>query len=397
MLETVREFARELLAASGELEATARAHAERYAGLAAAGEPHLEGPERHLWLNRLEVELPNLRAALAWAREAGETEFGLQTAARLLRLWEQVGVREGAVWLDGLLALDAPVAPAVQARALHARSVLALWAGDYARADRDGEASLALYGSLGDRRGAAAVLNYLAGAAWEQGLIERATELCEQSLAERRCLGIPADIGTTLTNLATLRRERSDEDPAPLLLEALDYQRQCGNDRGVVTVLVFLADIALVAGRPDEAEALLDQCEAVGREGPIQTVAGTILTMRAHLARVRGDLAGAAHGYRQALCSRLQIGHAGRAAYCIEGLAAVAWLSGDPGRAARLYGAVAAVRARARQRPERSERELHEGIVAEVRGALGEDRFRPAWDAGRRLSLEEAVAEVMDP
>src|SRR5262249_29886042 len=87
--------------------------------------------------------------------------------------------------------------------------------------------------------------------------------------------------------------------------------------------------------------------------------------------------------------------HAGRAAYDIEGLAAVAWLGGDPERAVRLYGAAAGGRARAKQRPERTERELHEGITAEVRAALGEDRFQSAWERGRRLSLEEAAAEAL--
>src|SRR2546430_11828504 len=152
MLQTVKEYASELLVASGGRDAAAHAHAEWCAALVEESERATGG--RESWLARLERELPNLRAALQWASETGRAELGLRLTGRLLRLWEYGHQREGIAWLDTWLDAGPRVTPAVRALGLQARTVLAFRIGDYAGATRFGEACLALYRGLEDPAGA---------------------------------------------------------------------------------------------------------------------------------------------------------------------------------------------------------------------------------------------------
>ncbi|MDQ5851887.1 MAG: adenylate/guanylate cyclase domain-containing protein, partial [Chloroflexota bacterium] len=128
MLEIIREYALERLAARGEVEATERTHATYYLTLAEAAAPELQGSRQGAWLEQLEMEHDNLRAALRWSLNRGEVEVGLRLGAALWRLWHMRGyVSEGREWLEKLLPLSehSRVSPSVRAQALNAAGVLA--------------------------------------------------------------------------------------------------------------------------------------------------------------------------------------------------------------------------------------------------------------------------------
>ena len=132
MLETIHEYAREKLQESGEAEEIGRAHAEYFLALAEEAEPALMGADQVPWMERLEAEHDNLRAALSWSLEAGDAESALRIGGALWRFWNVRGhSSEGRRWLAAGLSGGEAAPVSVKARALLALGYLALRQGDY--------------------------------------------------------------------------------------------------------------------------------------------------------------------------------------------------------------------------------------------------------------------------
>ena len=150
MLETIREYALERLAERGDGEAVRRRHADFYALLAEKADPALFGPHQLSWLERLDAELANIRAALTWAAESGEAEVGLRIGAALWRYWQLRGSNsEGRERLELLLSGRAG-SNAARARAQWVVASLASPQGDHETVCRLIEASLPVHRALGD-------------------------------------------------------------------------------------------------------------------------------------------------------------------------------------------------------------------------------------------------------
>jgi predicted ATPase/class 3 adenylate cyclase len=228
MLETIREYGLECLTASGEAPAIRRAHADYYLALVEEAEAALTGLEQATWLDRLEVEHDNLRAALRWAEEGGEVEVGLRLAGAFCQFWLMRGhLREGQEQLARLLGLEG-VSPrtAVRAKVLTGAGHIAHNLSDYAAAHAFFEESLTIRRACGDQRGIAAALNDLGWVAWYRNDYTAVRVLSEESLAIWQELGDKAGVATSLHNLGwvayhqgeyaaayTLYQERSG--PAP--------------------------------------------------------------------------------------------------------------------------------------------------------------------------------------
>ncbi len=191
LLETMRVYALEQREAAGEDDALRRAHAAWRLALAEEAEPALTGADQDMWLERLEREHDNLRAALRWLRESDDGEAGLRLAAALWRFWHVRGhIGEGRAWLEELLARGplaaAAAAAAGRAAALNAAGRLAHAQGEYDRASTLLTESLALRRAAGDREGAAQALSDLGMMACDANDYARATALLDESLALRR-------------------------------------------------------------------------------------------------------------------------------------------------------------------------------------------------------------------
>jgi non-specific serine/threonine protein kinase len=187
-LETVRQYASEKLAYSGEGLDLRRSHAAYFLEFVERVEPLVNGKDRGLWLGRLDAEHDNLRAALAWSREEAETEARLRLASALLWFWFHCGYwSEGRRWLDEALAADESatrkVRTAVRAKALSAAGHLAWMQGDNSAARTQLEESVALWREVGDKQGLAHALRFLSGGVESQGDYDLVRSLAEESVA----------------------------------------------------------------------------------------------------------------------------------------------------------------------------------------------------------------------
>jgi predicted ATPase len=440
LLETLRQYGLERLEACGELETYRRRHAQVLLHWVERDAPR---DERLAAVDLIEEELGNLRAALEWALEQGEAEVGL----RLTRMWGLWFVRgpfgEGVAWLEALLGLDQPDRPAgrppvaapVRARALRALAALRFRQQDFTQATALFEDSLALWRQVGDTEGIAIALSGLAHAACVQDDFARAQPLFEECLALTRTLGAEREIGRPRLGLAGVAMERGDyaqaealytEDfarqeaaqlayyaaetlsclgelylrqgdfarAAPLLEESLRRARDQGTKFLAAQVLRFQAYVAYHSGALERAEALLDESLAVCRELGVKAAPYTLAAL-ADVACLRGDYIRAAALYRQSLAlNRMTYARLGPI-LGLEGLARVAHRQGRLADAVRLWAVAQAQREALGTPLWPIDRPAYERDLTALRAALGEDVWAAALAAGRALSLEEAIAEVL--
>jgi predicted ATPase/class 3 adenylate cyclase len=258
MLETIRQYALERLEAAGETTTVMRRHAEHFVALAEEAYPHLTGSPK-AWLDSLEADHDNLRAAADRLATAGETQLGLQLAGALWKFWYQRGhIAEGRRRLEVALAAD-PSPTAARARALNGGTGMASEFGDVAVAKRWADEALALQRSLGDAWGIANSLFMLAGIATDEKDWLAAGRLFEECLGSFRELGDDHYVMLTTDALAWTYDELGDIERArPLVEQNLARARATGNRRMEGRSLQALSNWARDDGRIDEALAMVE-------------------------------------------------------------------------------------------------------------------------------------------
>jgi len=353
MLETVREFAVERLAASGETDAVRDRHAARFLAFAERTRSALDGPGGPAALLAPESEHGNLRAALTRLAEAGDGERLLRLAVALGRFWETRGYwDEGIAWLERALAA-APGASTAHVEATEYLGTIFSYRGDIARAEPLLRDALALARGLGDAERVAGVLEILGALLVDHG---RAAE------AE------------------------------PLLAEAVEHARRAGDTDRAATSLAHAGIAALGRGDTPASRERLEAARAAGLAGGHPFPAAIAARYLGLIAAEAGDVASAAERLR-AFRSWDPEGHH-MLARLVPDAAALAAASGEPARAARLIGAARAFAAETGLAAAWPERAIHERAETRARAALGEDAFEDAVAAGQALSAAEVIAEV---
>jgi predicted ATPase/transcriptional regulator with XRE-family HTH domain len=395
LLETVRQYGWERLAADGETADVRDRHLAWCLALAEEAAPALSGPEQMRWLDQLEVEHDNLRAGLRWARERGAAEAGLRLAAAVWRFWWTRGyLGEGRRWLEGALAGDDGSAPLARVRALTVAAQLTAVHGDTARALTLLDESLARARDYGDRQSVARSLSIQGFVVGWKGDLARAEALFEEALAIARVLGDHHEIPFALFGLGDTAYALGDlARAATSYEEALALLRELGDWPQVGIVLSNLGVMSYTQGNPARAAMLFEKALAiyhrVGERWHIIMTTGHL----ADVALGQGDLRRGAALYAECLALARAAGMQPQSARGLEGLAYVAMQAspaGDPGLAARLLGAAAALAAGG-WTPMRIESDRMGRILAATRVALGEAAFAAAWAEGRALSLDAAV------
>jgi len=354
MLETVREFALEQLMASGEEDAIRERHADWCLAMAEASELYLRAQAASL--ARLDAELDNLRAALAWFDAAGEPVNVLRLLPATYWYW---GVRpyhaEVRGWLESALrdAPDAPPSDRVKALLVAAHTACFL---------DDGPAAVAY---------------------------------AEEGLALARELGDPYTLGRALYGVGLAWAFSDDVARAVVAYEeAVSLLRTSGVPFWGVMALAELGDTRLMAGDVAAAVPLLDEALALHRRIEFPVGIAVTLGERAHAARMQGDQVLAAHLFAESIEVAAEIGSERILMGAVAGLAAVALALGQPERAVRVLSAVEAA-GKARGVGRIAHAAHTKRVLAEVRASLSELAFTTAWDEGRRLPVAEALADAL--
>jgi predicted ATPase/DNA-binding SARP family transcriptional activator len=395
MLETVRQYARDRLLEAGEAEAVQERHRDWFLMLAEEAEQGLGGESQTTWLDRLEVEHDNLRAALVWCGTCGQGEAGLRLGGALGRFWERRGYywTEGRAHLAGLLALpEAATRTAARGRALNSAGTLARFQGDPVAARVLLEESLAIFRELENKEDIAWSLRSMANLAHDETEYGRARAPLEESLAIFRELGNKRGIAYALNDLGWVVRAQGDYEAARALLEeSLAIWGELVDKNGLANSLLGLAHIAQATGDSQKAKALLEEGVALIREIEDRWARIHPLGGVAHLARDLGDHRWATALYQESLRLRREVGDRFALAQSLEDLAVVAGRQGRARRVARLLGAVESQCAAMGASPPVADPTLYDRTVTAARGTLGEETFAAAWAEGRAMSLDQAV------
>ena len=400
LLEPIRQYAAERLAATSEQTTMQDQHLAWCVDLAEEAEPHLRGAKQTVWLEWLEAEHDNLRAALRWSVGKGSGGQGLQLAGALWRFYYLRGYfTEGRGWLMAVLAQDGtiPVPVALRARALNGAGNLAEYQGDYARAAALHEESLALRRALGDSCGIAGSLNNLGNLAERQGDHVRATVLHEESLALHRTMGEKHGVASSLGNLGIVAKRQGDYRRAAALFdESLAVRRALGDGHGTANALSGLGTVAEKQGDHTRAAALHEESLALYRELGDKRGAAMALQNRGTVAEKQGDYARAAALHEESLVLYRELGDRLGMGEAMEGLARLTGALGQPRRGAHLWGAADALRQTLGTPREPSEQIEYEQCIVTLRTILGKDAFTAIWATGQAMPMGKAVALALE-
>jgi non-specific serine/threonine protein kinase len=358
LLETIRQYARERLNESGETESLDDRHTDYYLALSEAAASGLSSAEQATWLERLDGEHEELRAALA--RNVGrDPEAALRMAAALKSFWSMRGyLTEGRSWLKSALEA-APVNSALRTSAL-------IGAGQLA---------------------------------YEQADFDVATSYFEAGLAEARRSGDQRRVGQALVGLGSTAHAQGELESSRVLLEqALNTCRKTEDARLVIPALFQLGVLAAQQGQADEAHRLAGEAVALSRKtGDLLGLTRGLIT-EAMVAVLRHDPVMLRSVAEEGLIASRNLRTPGVIALFLEAFAALAVFEDRPRDAIRL--AAAAVHVRENVRAAMSPlwvAAIGQYVLAPARGAIGEDAVREAWAEGSRLTPSQAIERALHP
>jgi predicted ATPase/class 3 adenylate cyclase len=354
LLETVRQYGQDKLNESADATVARRRYLDWCLHLAERAEPELRGVDQPVWLERLEVEHDNLRAALEWSKvPENDGDAGLRLARALSQFWNVRGhFSEGRVWLETMLSHNLDAAAPTRAKALAGTGFLAYRQGDYDGSIRLCTESLALFRELGDLSGMGQALYVLGMIAESRGDYDRAKALLTESVALGRQVGDKRRMAISLNSIGEVARCQDDYAAARASYEeSLSLSRDVGDQRGVTIALGNLGHVALHEGDHDGAAVLFKEA---------LTQAGELV-------------------YKLGIAEYL------------SGIGGVAVAEGRHARAARLLGAAKALLNLLGALFEPPDRAEYERSIAATRTGLTDAAFAEAWSEGGKMALDSAI------
>jgi predicted ATPase/DNA-binding XRE family transcriptional regulator len=400
MFEVVREYAiekRSREVGDGTLESLRARHAAYFAGLAQSAPGGVRGRDHEAWLERLDAEHDNMRAALTWSLAHADADLAGRLGAGLWPYWRARGFYdEGRRWLDQILALLASAPGNVQADVSNGAGVLALLQTDYAVAQSHLEAARATFVAFGDRFGEAFATSNLGWLARNRGDIANAHTLFEASLRLRRDIGDRWGEAWTLNNLGVLALDQMDLAAGRELLTAsVELFRIVGDRSGSQQALHNLGCALREDGDYPRARTLFTESLNLARSSNDARAVANSLGDLALLSLCTGDYALAAEQFEDSLVAYVSRGDRRNVAGCLEGLAGVAAVTHRPLEAARLFGLAAALRESLGAPLLATDRSPYDSTLAAARAQLDEDTWRRAWAEGQASTPEQLLPDLL--
>ena len=414
MLETIREYAQERLAESGEMEAVRRRHAAYYLLQAETFEPQLGlSDSRQAGVAQFDAEIDNFRAALAWSTQAEQvqvedaasifgqraepsrTEIGLRLAGALI-WYGLMGNRVGEIRqaLASLLSQPSPASKA-RARVVWGAGFLALVHGEFAMARAYLEESTVMYRDIGDALGLAISLRELCIVAHCQHQPTFAIRCGEESVAIFRTLGSEGDLYVALDNLGTALAGHGEYAAARLLFdEEYEISRRRNDPSGIATALMSLGWLLAKEGDEQGAVAPLEQALALRRAIDEKWMIAETLSLLGEIAQRRGALTDAGRLYAEALGLGYEVGDKACMAHLLRQIASIAAARNRTEHAERLIGA-------AERLGSSKEGAIFHTLVAPddpaspapaAQAKPGAGAARVAWAHGRTMTVEEVIS-----
>jgi len=359
-LETVREYAKEKLAQSGEQAAISTRHLAYFVALAQSGAARSRGPEQGEWIAQLDAERENLLAAHAWCDHADD---GGQVGLRLVHAVRLYWLNRGLLGLGYRLTVEALGRAGAQPRnlarclATHVAGQLAFFMGRYTEARHFLETSVAIGREIDDRRRITQALTLLGVACLDDEDRSTGRRYLEEALALARELGDKVQLALALNAVAELHRAEGELDLAESRYEESLAVRRSLHDRdGVAIDLLNLTVTSIARGMGERARGLLLEAHAIADELASKKLVQAVLDAAAGLAASLGRMEAAA----------------------------------------RFYGASSTQMSEMAMQREPAVESFLSPYVASARESLGTERFAATQAEGGALSLAQAMAEVRE-
>ena len=360
MLETTRQYAQEKLLTSGESVPLQKRHCDYFLAFAERAEPNLVGGSSVLtWLNLIEADHDNMRAALVWSQAAQEFEIGARLAYALTGFWEtKVYLKEGRKWLESSLAYREFLSKKLLALTVRIARRFALKLGDYPAAEAYGKESVTLFRELGDK----------------------------------------PNLAWALRGLGVIYIERNEKERGePLLKEAMNLFQEVGDTWGM---LYLRQDLAFNAAMNEEyihAVTLINEYQSLAHElNDVSNIGGAKIAL-AIAEFFQGNVDVSDKLFQEGLAIIHPFGDLVAVIGCLEGLAAIADKRRQPSRSARLWGAAQHLYEITGYIPERVYvRRVHQPVMASLITQLGEAAFESVCAKGRAMTIDEAIAYALE-
>jgi tetratricopeptide (TPR) repeat protein len=396
MLETIREYASERMAESGDGAAVSRSHAEFFLALAEEAAPQLYRTGQLEWLDRLELEHDNLRAALDWSLQQEDVQTALRLAESLSYFWWVHGyLTEGRKWLEEACHLSAVKGNQTReyVRALHGVARICRSQGDLSCMATYAGESERISLQIGDEQNLAWARALLAVLQLMRGEAAAAHATVEESIALFSKVGNDewGRASAMLRFGMVLNSERQYELARATLQEALEIFRRIGDRWGIAQALNIMGDMVRMQDDYGQAERFYEESLQLLRQMGIKRDIPASLHNLGHVALATGDVSRAMAFFTESLLLHRELGNKHGVAECLAGLAAVAGKLRRPVRAAQLFAASSALRKAMGATMWAAEMADYERNLSIARAELDEQSWQQAWAEGEAMDMDRAI------